>query len=338
MLRTHGVPSKLGRLRGDRSSVTLRTTITIQLTTMKADKASKTAQYMALFRAIETARPSKDRLFFDPYAIGFLDRGLKFTTKLSSFPLLGRIVKGYIQNKIPGAHSSALGRTKFIDDQLKQSISNGVRQVIILGAGFDTRGLRLDYMQSIPLIEIDHPNTSRYKLSVLKDMFGIDVNAKNDLNPEINPTRYCQIDFNTQSLEDLAEKHSINYSIPTTIIWEGVTNYLSAEAVESTFSWISRFAAGSHVIFTYVNQEVLDHPENYFGGVKLLDDLRKIEENWTFGLKPEDVSMFLSKFSLKLLNDLGANDYRNKYLPERAERGYEFYRVAVAKSEKLARP
>lgn len=77
---------------------------------------------MALFRALETARPSKDRLFHDPYAIGFLDSGLTFTTRLSSYPLLGSIIRGYIQKKVPGAHSSALGCTKYIDDQLEQSI------------------------------------------------------------------------------------------------------------------------------------------------------------------------------------------------------------------------
>ncbi|WP_315817615.1 hypothetical protein [Paraflavitalea speifideaquila] len=53
---------------------------------MKEDKASRTAQYMALFRALETARPQGSRLFNDPYAISFLDRGLKRATQLSKIP------------------------------------------------------------------------------------------------------------------------------------------------------------------------------------------------------------------------------------------------------------
>jgi methyltransferase (TIGR00027 family) len=304
---------------------------------MKATKASKTAQYMALFRALETARPSNERLFNDPYAIHFLDAGLRSMVKLSSVPGVRNLIRRYIQKKIPGGFSSGLARTRYIDDQLYGSIRAGVKQLVILGAGFDTRAVRLSFMETIPTIEIDHPNTSNYKLRVLRNVLGIKNTSPvrkdsfGEAGQSGSSTIYCQIDFNKESLDELAGKYGIDFAIPTTIIWEGVTNYLSADAVDKTFRWISKFAAGSHVIFTYVNQDILDHPENYFGGPKLLDDLLKIEERWTFGLKPENVSSFLAKYSMRVLHDLGAAEYRKIYIPERSDRGYEFYRVAVAR-------
>src|SRR5688500_10362248 len=110
---------------------------------MQADTASRTAQYMALYRAMETLRSRRKRLFSDPYAITFLSMGLKIITRLSAVPFLNRWIYGKVRERIPGAFSSGIARTKYIDDLLLQAVHNGVQQVLILGAGFDTRALRL---------------------------------------------------------------------------------------------------------------------------------------------------------------------------------------------------
>src|SRR6185369_4962379 len=130
---------------------------------MKADKASQTAQYMALFRALETTQPANKRLFIDPYAVSFLDGKLNWAARLSFLSF----VRNYVQNNI--------------------------QQVIILGAGFDTRALRLDYLSNIPVIEIDHPNTAQKKTSILKKTLG---HLPNHIH-------YWQIDFNKESLQEL---------------------------------------------------------------------------------------------------------------------------------------
>lgn len=287
---------------------------------MKINKTSRTAQYMALFRALESKRDANDRLFSDPYAIHFLEPKLRLAVNLSKNVLIRKYINNTIQKKIPGALSSGLARTKYIDDVLQKSISTGVTQLIILGAGFDTRALRLDFLKSIPVIEIDHPNTSNFKIQTFKKRIG-------ELSKNIS---YCQINFNEQSLNQLAEQHNFDFTKPTTIIWEGVTNYLTADAIDRTFTFISKFPKGSHVIFTYIHKEVLDNPVSFLGGEKLLTDLENLEERWTFGFIPEELSDYLDQFDLKLVEDLGAAEYREKYLPDRKENGYEFYRVAVA--------
>ncbi len=288
---------------------------------MKADKTSRTAQYMAFFRALETKRRNNDKLFSDPYAIHFLDSRLRLVVKLSNMPLFKSYLKKTIYKKIPGAYSSGLARTKYIDELLCSTVKDGVQQVIILGAGFDTRASRLEFLQSIPVTEIDHPNTSNHKIETFNKRIG-------QLPQNVT---YCQIDFNKESLEELAERNNFDFTKPTTIIWEGVTNYLTAEAIDKTFSFISKFPKGSFVIFTYVHKQVLDNPGSFLGGAKLLKDLESIEERWTFGFLPNELSNYLSNFGLTLVEDLGATEYRQKYLPDRMEKGYEFYRVAMAK-------
>jgi len=287
---------------------------------MKIKKTSRTAQYMALFRALETERDSKDKLFSDYYAIHFLEAKLRFAARMFKYPIIKKYISSTIQKKIPGAFSSAIARTKYIDDQLESTISNGVKQVIILGAGFDTRALRLGFLKSIPVIEIDHPNTSNFKATIYKKRIG--------QLPE--NVAFYQIDFNQQSLEELAEQHNFDFSIPTTVIWEGVTNYLSEDAIKSTFGFIQKFTKNSYAIFTYVHQNILENPGSFLGGEKLLNDLNKLEEKWTFGFQPEELSNYLKSFDMKIIEDMGANEYRLKYLPNRAEKGYEFYRVAIA--------
>ncbi len=287
---------------------------------MKTEKTSRTAQYMALFRALETERDSKDKLFSDPYAIHFLEAKLRFASRMSKYLIIRKYISNTIQKKIPGAFSSAIARTKYIDDLLESTIANGVKQVIILGAGFDTRALRLDFLKSIPVIEIDHPNTSKFKIATYKNRIG-------RLPKNID---FYQIDFNKQSLEELAEQHNFDFTKPTTIIWEGVTNYLSEDAIKSTFGFIKKFTKNSYIIFTYVHKKILENPSSFLGGEKLLTDLEQLEEKWTFGFLPEELPYYLKQFNMMLIEDMGATEYREKYVPNRMEKGYEFYRIALA--------
>jgi methyltransferase (TIGR00027 family) len=287
---------------------------------MKVDKASRTAQYMAFFRALESTRPEGKRLFYDPYAIFFLENKLRRAVQYSPVPLVRKYLRWKIHKELPGGFTSGVARTKYIDDLLKASIDKGIQQVIILGAGFDTRAIRLDFLQQIPVIEIDHPNTAKQKLGTLQSKLG-------KLPPNV---RFYQIDFNEQSLEDLANTRHIDRSIPTAFIWEGVTNYLSDHAVADTFKFFSKFAAGSCLIFTYVHQQVFDDPSSFFGAQKLLNDLAELEETWTFGFDPEELKEYCKKYNATLEADKGAVEYREEYMPDRPERGYEFYRVAMA--------
>lgn len=287
---------------------------------MKIDKTSRTAQYMALFRALETKRDANDKLFSDNYAIHFLEAKLRFAAHMSKYSIIRKYISNTIQKKIPGALSSGIARTKYIDDLLQSTVANGVKQVIILGAGFDTRALRLDFLESIPVIEIDHPNTSNFKTETYKSRIG-------NLPKNI---KFYQIDFNKQSLEDLAQQYNFDFTKPTTIIWEGVTNYLTEDAIKNTFGFIAKFTTNSYVIFTYIHKKILENPSSFLGGEKLLDGLDRLEEKWTFGFQPEELSNYLKPFGMLVLQDMGATEYRTKYLPNRAENGYEFYRVAMA--------
>lgn len=293
---------------------------------MKANTASRTAQYMALYRAMETRRPLRKRLFTDPYAIRFLDRDLQVACRLCSFPPTEKLLYRYIQRRIPGALASGLARTRLIDDLLERTLKEGAKQVIILGAGFDTRSLRLETLRNIPVIEIDHPSTSRFKRQILESM------QSSNPHPDSTNTRYLEVDLNRMDLDEFFRSQGIDYTQPTTLIWEGVTNYLQPEAIERTFAVARQFAPGSSMIFTYVDRQVLENPAQYLGAEQLIANLNRIEEPWTFGFAPAALPSWLQTRGWRLLTDKGAATYREEYLPDRKSilHGYEFYRVAMA--------
>ena len=170
--------------------------------------------------------------------------------------------------------------------------------------------------------EVDHPATSGRKREVI-------LHSLENLPTNV---RYVGIDFNDSDLEAEMKNAGYKTKLPTLFVWEGVTNYLTAEAVDSTLDWCSKAAPGSQLVFTYIDREVLSNPGSFYGTEKIVQILQDVGERWTFGLEPAKLASFLKERGFKLESDLSANQYRERYFKEAASsmKGYEFYRVAVA--------
>ncbi|EOD69003.1 methyltransferase, partial [Amycolatopsis vancoresmycina DSM 44592] len=119
--------------------------------------ASRTAEHVALFRALETRR--RDRLFADDLAIRFLPARYRWLVRSAALPPLGHRIARIIDRRYPGGpRTSAVARTRLIDDLLAAAEPD---QALLLGAGYDSRAHRLPGM---PLTyEVDHPLTQRAK-------------------------------------------------------------------------------------------------------------------------------------------------------------------------------
>lgn len=139
---------------------------------MQGRGASRTAEYMALFRVLESARPAKRRRFEDRFARAFLRPRLRFVVGLARLPLMGRFVPAFIDHRWPGARTSGVARTRFIDEVVEANLSSGTDQVVILGAGFDARAYRLAAMAKAAVFEVDHPATSAAKRRLVEAALG----------------------------------------------------------------------------------------------------------------------------------------------------------------------
>jgi methyltransferase (TIGR00027 family) len=286
---------------------------------MKRGHASRTAQHNALFRALESGRPDGQRVVDDPVARSLLSGGLALVPRLAALPGMTEPILSFIDGRWPGVRTAVVARTRRIDDLLADLVP-GVEQVVILGAGFDTRAQRLPVLAGITTFEVDHPDTQAVKQRALR---GVPTPADLHLVP-------C--DFQEGPLEAAMVEAGYDVTRPTLFLWEGTTNYLTEAAVDQTLRWCAQAPEGSHLVMTYVHRDVLDHPEHFAGTEQLRATLDKVGEAFTFGLEPEETAAFLAERGLHLTSDVGAAAFREACYGEAAHaiRGHEFYRVATA--------
>jgi len=276
--------------------------------------ASRTAQYVALYRALETAEPRRAPLFRDPLATTFLPRSLALAVRASRVAALRGWVERYADRRAPGGRTSAIARTAYIDDAVRAAIRDGIDQVVILGAGFDCRAHRMPELAGARVFEVDRAETQAVK------------RARVPPHPAL---RYVAVDFLRDEVGAALAGAGWASSRRTLFLWEGVTNYLTEPAVVATLDWIGGTARGGRVVFTYIHAGLLDGTAAFLGGELLLDNVRRLGEPWTFGLHPEAVAGFVAARGLALREDLGANEYRERYLGG-DHPGYAFYRIAAA--------
>jgi methyltransferase (TIGR00027 family) len=121
---------------------------------------SRTAMAVTLWRARESTRPAASRLFTDDLAPWFLDRRFRSALQLSRLPLVREIVPwSLIDGHWSGSRGTVAVRTRYIDDALTAALRSGVEQVVILGAGFDSRAYRVPGIAWTRVFEVDHPAT-----------------------------------------------------------------------------------------------------------------------------------------------------------------------------------
>src|SRR4051812_11072962 len=236
--------------------------------------ASRTAEHVALFRALETRR--RDRLFADEHAIRFLSARYRWLVLAARVPPLGQGIARLIDHRYPGGpRTSAVARTRLIDDLLAEAEPE---QVLLLGAGYDSRAHRIPGMP--PTYEVDHPATQR---------------AKRQHIPHRPHVHYVPVDLNSESLAVALDGFPARRTV---VIWEGVTNYLTEQAVDATFRDLTTIVAqGSRIIFTYVDRAALSADTAWHREVE------KAGEPWTFGLHPADVPGYLAELGLDLEGD-----------------------------------
>jgi methyltransferase (TIGR00027 family) len=239
----------------------------------------------------------------------------------ANLPGLRAVLERYADYRAPGARTSAIGRTRFIDDVVRAEVATGMRQLVILGAGYDSRAHRLPELAKVPVYEVDRADTQAEKK---KRIDGVDGVRKD--------VRYVAVDFEKDELTTSLADAGWRADRTTLFIWEGVTNYLDAAAVEVILDMVGRVAPGSAIVFTYIHRGVIDGTMQFDGADKLVGNVRQLGEPWRFGLVPEQLKAYLAGFRLTLEQDLGADEYRARYLGAQARfKGYAFYRIAVAR-------
>jgi methyltransferase (TIGR00027 family) len=291
---------------------------------MQDGKASQTAQYMAFCRASETQEQPARRLFDDPYAFALLSGSYRMFARLAHLPILGKLVYAILDLGWPYTRSSGVVRTLAIDDLVRDAIRSGARQLVLLGAGFDSRGCRLDEAGEIAVFEVDHPATQRVKKERLHACMG-------KLPTNI---RYVAIDFERDALEARLIESGYNPAVLAVVVWEGVIDYLTESAVQSTLAVLTRLLAPSSLlIFTYTHKGALDGSKAFPGARRWRSWSSVSGEPFLFGLNPDTLAEVLKPHLFLLQSDASTEEIARRYCSSlgRREPGNRAYRVATAR-------
>jgi methyltransferase (TIGR00027 family) len=289
---------------------------------MKTNEGSHIARLMATFRALESARPRGPRLFADPFAVHFLKQPTRFFIRAAErSPTIQTCLANFIDQRWPGARPSGVARTAFIDNCLRQALAGGVEQVVILGAGYDSRAYRIDEMRRVRVFEVDRAETQRLKRRVLAQV----------LAPLSQQVSFVEIDFLRQTLREALSNAGFDPARKAFFVWEGVSHYLDSAAVDSTIRFVGSCAVGSGIAFTYIHRGLLDGSGSFSVNSNVTRLLERAGEPWKFGFYPEEVEPYLRARGLALVEDLGAVEYGARCMGASRDqmKGYEFYHVAV---------
>jgi len=268
-----------------------------------SNRPSLTAQAVTLYRALEMRRPAHDRIVSDPYAEHFLNPAARAASTGLGLALPALDIAE--RNSTTGLATYVLCRHRFIDDHLSDALDDGVEQVVILGAGYDSRAYRFtDQLDGRPVYEVDLPPLSRRKAEIV---------ASHPEHFGHTSIHRVEIDFRTQSLGDQLDDAGFVSGRPSFVVWEGVAPYLDEAAVSSTLAALGTLCGEGSVL-------AMDMWDGA-GGSGPLAGLRRlgalasalVGEPVTFGVQPDEMASLLARHGFTVADLAESEEMTTRY-------------------------
>jgi methyltransferase (TIGR00027 family) len=266
-------------------------------------RPSLTAEAVTIARALEHLKPEDQRIVDDPWAHLFLSGAARRALTVWSRSLSARLLR----RLGPSGTAYVPLRHRFIDDHLTAALDAGAAQVVLLGAGYDTRAYRFAHqLAGRPVFEVDLAPISRAKAATIarhKDEF-----------PDSNVVR-VEIDFETQTLAEVLTRSGFVLGALTFFTWEGVPMYLTRAAVTATVADVHDLGGpGSQL--AHDMWFVVDDP-GLLGTVRRVvpGALSLIGEPVTFAVHPEDYEAFLGRHGFRVVDRALASELQARYAP-----------------------
>lgn len=269
----------------------------------KRKGSSKMAELIALHRIAESRKPEGERICYDPYAVYFVNPGT--LALAASNPEKTKEMSEYYERLFPGLGNSIRARVRYFDDFVKNSIDGGLRQLVILGAGYDTRAYRIEGLKGkIRVFEVDHPYTQSVKIEKVKEIFGV-------LPGHVT---YVPVDFETDNFGERLAAQGYDRSLKTLFLLEGLIMYIPPEAVDETLSFIAKNSGkGSTILFDYYPQSVVDGTCELEVGKNILNYTKQQGEPLQFGIREGIVEAFLVERGFSRVQNVTAEEYKKMY-------------------------
>jgi methyltransferase (TIGR00027 family) len=239
---------------------------------LQSGHASETAHLTARARAADAVIEPGRRLLGDSYAHLFVTVPPPVTSQeaLDRLQLLDRAHGGFV--------AEILLRQRYFEDLVASAVEDGIRQVVLLGAGYDTTALRFTGPDDVRFFEVDHPATQSAKLATLA--------AAGISAPSVASV---PMDFTAGgSLRAALAEHGFDAAERCVVGWLGVTYFLPPQACRATLADLAAtVAAGSLLLFDYMDQAIIDGTSPYQGALQMARQVAEQGEPYINGLGPD---------------------------------------------------
>ena len=142
-------------------------------------------------------------------------------------------------------------RSRLVEERLTKARTQGLEQLVILGAGLDSTAYRCtDQLDDLPVFEIDHPATQHWKKTRLTEC---NINIPDNL-------KFVSFDFENQTLTEALEVGGVRSNAVTMFTWLGVQMYLTPATVQATLAVLGKFPPGSQLIMDFAMPDAT-HPD-----------------------------------------------------------------------------
>jgi methyltransferase (TIGR00027 family) len=218
-------------------------------------------------------------------------------------PEKSKAMREHYESLWHGLGNSIRVRVRFFDDFVKNAINEGIEQLIILGAGYDTRGYRIEGLKgNVKVFEVDRPDTQEVKKEKIKEIFGT--------LPDY--VVYVPVDFGVEELGQKLTESGYDRSLKTLFLMEGLVMYLPPKAVDEMLAFVvENSGKGILVLFDYFPDSVIDGTCEVGRNMKAFAEDKG--EPFQFGIKKGTIEAFLAQRGFSQIQDVTSEDYKKAY-------------------------
>jgi methyltransferase (TIGR00027 family) len=281
---------------------------------MEEGRPSSTAVAAAMMRAAHLLWDDEPKILKDELALGLSGIGDEATLRATLDVLLTEMARDFspdfAQAIFRHFRAMAVLRSRYVEDELARALTREVRQLVILGAGFDSFAYRRqDLASTLHVFEVDHPTSQRWKLDRL-----------NALQVGLPPNlRFIALDFEKHALVDSLRVGGYRLEEPAFFSWLGVTQYLTEAAVYRTLQEVASLAAGTEIVFMYVVPVAMLDDENQRLLTVSTAGSAARGEPWLSFFEPARLAARVQELGFAEVWDLGPEEANARYFSGRGD-------------------